>query len=94
MSVAEAARLVSFPRRHHHRRCSRSFRRPGAIQHLAAGVVFAAVAGGVLPDLRDSVGYLVGGFLVGVAVLLGLERIAQKAEASGSVLRSSPVRSP
>lgn len=93
-AVADAARLVSFPLGATVIGAgAASFRRPGvqltsAIQHLAAGVVFAAVAGEVLPDLRDqhSVGFLVGGFAVGVAVLLGLERIAERAEASGSKL--------
>lgn len=93
-AVADAARLVSFPLGATViGAAGASFRRPGvqltsAIQHLAAGVVFGAVAGEVLPDLRDqhSLGYLVGGFVVGVAAMLVLERFAKKAEASGSKL--------
>jgi ZIP family zinc transporter len=93
-AVADAARLVSFPLGATViGAAGASFRRPGvqltsAIQHLAAGVVFAAVAGEVLPDLRDqhSIGFLIGGFIAGVAVLLGLEKVAQRAEASGSTI--------
>lgn len=62
-------------------------RRPGprvtsAVQHFAAGVVFAAVAGEVLPDLRNqhSLGPLVAGFVAGVAVLLVIDGFARRAE--------------
>ncbi len=54
------------------------------IQHFAAGVVFAAAAGEVLPDLRRQ-GHLpavVVGFTAGVLVLLGLQQLEQRA-ASG-----------
>jgi len=46
------------------------------VQHLAAGVVMAAVAGEVLPDLteRGSVGLVVAGFAAGVALLVILQR--------------------
>lgn len=55
-----------------------------AVQHLAAGVVFAAVAGEVLPDLRDQhrLGALVAGFVSGVALLLLIETLARRAEDS------------
>ncbi|MEG9529143.1 MAG: transporter, partial [Hyphomicrobiales bacterium] len=60
--------------------------RPGAvfvsaIQHLAAGVVFAAAAGEILPDLKH-VGSpwatLVGG-AVGVAAMLGVRMLERRA---------------
>ena len=60
--------------------------RPGAvlvsaIQHLAAGVVFAAAAGEILPDLK-TVGSpwatLVGG-AVGVAAMLGVRMLERRA---------------
>lgn len=55
-----------------------------AVQHFAAGVVFAAVAGEVLPDLRDqhSLGPLVAGFIAGVATLLLLDAFERRAEAT------------
>ena len=59
-----------------------AFRRPGpqtvsAIQHFAAGVVFAAAASELLPDLvheRSALGTLIGGAL-GVAVMLGIKSV-------------------
>ena len=64
-------------------------KRPGpqltsGVQHLAAGVVFAAVAGEVLPDLRDQhrLAPLVIGFVAGVLVLLGIDAYARRAEAA------------
>lgn len=64
-----------------------AFRRPGpkltsAVQHFAAGVVFAAVAGEVLPDLRSQ-GRIVAvilGFSAGVAVLLALGAYGRRQE--------------
>ena len=55
------------------------------IQHFAAGVVFAAVAGEVLPDIRDQalVPVLVG-FSLGVVMLLVLRRFAERAEAAAA----------
>jgi len=52
----------------------------GAIQHFAAGVVFAAVAGEVLPDIREQalVPVLIG-FSIGVSVLLVLRNFAERA---------------
>ncbi len=46
----------------------------GFVQHFAAGVVFAAVAGEVLPSLRDqhSLRAVLIGFSIGVAALLYL----------------------
>lgn len=56
------------------------------IQHFAAGVVFAAVAVEVLPDLRAD-GHLVSvviAFAVGVAALLALSRFSEKLEAKNA----------
>jgi ZIP family zinc transporter len=65
-----------------------AFRRPGPvmrshIQHLAAGVVFAVVAVEILPDVvhRQHPWLLVIGFSLGVALMLGLEWFAARAEA-------------
>ena len=52
------------------------------LQHLAAGIVIAAVAGEVLPDLRDRhslVATLIG-FVIGVGCLLALSRLEARAE--------------
>lgn len=64
-----------------------SWRRPGpaftaGVQHLAAGVVFAAAAGEILPDLKHTgspVAVLVGGAL-GVVLMLAIKRIGEKFE--------------
>lgn len=62
-------------------------RRPSAattsiLQHLAAGIVIAAVAGEVLPDLRDrhSLVATLSGFVIGVAALLVLSQIEAKSD--------------
>jgi ZIP family zinc transporter len=64
-----------------------TWRRPGpqlvsAIQHFAAGVVFAALASELLPSLvheRSVLGTMIGGVL-GVAAMLGLKSVADKAK--------------
>jgi zinc transporter, ZIP family len=64
-------------------------RQPGpavtsAIQHLAAGVLFAAVAGEILPDLKHQqspIAVIVGGAL-GVALMLLVKRLGEKAKGS------------
>jgi zinc transporter, ZIP family len=68
-----------------------AFRRPGPvmrshIQHLAAGVVFSVVAVEILPDVvhRQHPWLLVIGFSLGVALMLGLEWFAARAEGHGS----------
>lgn len=57
-------------------------RATSAIQHFAAGVVLAAVAGEVLPDLRERGGYgiTVLGFALGVGLLLFMQRFEPDAE--------------
>lgn len=58
------------------------------VQHLAAGVVLAAVAGEVLPDLRQrgSLGLVVVGFTVAVALFVVLQRFeGGEPDASGTL---------
>ncbi|TGD95217.1 ZIP family metal transporter [Methylobacterium nonmethylotrophicum] len=68
-------------------------RQPGpavtsAIQHLAAGVLFAAVAGEILPDLKHQqspIAVIVGGAL-GVALMLLVKRLGEKAKGSTGLI--------
>lgn len=65
------------------------------VQHFAAGVVFAALAGEVLPDLRDQ-GHLLavlGGFGAGVVLLLALGAYARKAERRAGARRAAATAS-
>jgi ZIP family zinc transporter len=62
-----------------------AFRVPGprvqsSIQHFAAGVVFAAVAGEILPEIthqRDPLDVIIG-FALGVAAMLGVRWLTEK----------------
>lgn len=61
--------------------------RPGpvlvsAVQHFAAGVVFAAAAGEILPDLKHtgSVWAIVLGGRVGIAAMLGVRTLERRLE--------------
>ncbi|WP_081909086.1 ZIP family metal transporter [Deinococcus sp. YIM 77859] len=64
-----------------------SFRRPGErlrsfVQHFAAGVVFAAVAGELLPEItagHQPVGVVIG-FALGVVVMLVIRALAERLE--------------
>ena len=62
-----------------------------AIQHFAAGVVLAALAGEVLPDLRaaGNLAFAAAGFSAGTAVMLALgafgRRIDRKTQVAGSL---------
>lgn len=88
--VGQAAVLVAFPVAAAATGASvAAIRRPGpkvtsAVQHFAAGVVFAAVAGELLPDLREQghVASVVFGFVLGVAGLLGLAAYGRREEAA------------
>lgn len=64
-------------------------RTTSAVQHFAAGVVFAAAAGEVLPELKDEghLGSAVVGFVVGVAVLLLVQQLERRAEQRPAVGR-------
>lgn len=57
-----------------------------AIQHFAAGLVFAVAATELIPDLKADHRALavVVGFALGIAAMLGLQLIDRRAEASGS----------
>lgn len=60
------------------------------MQHVAAGVVFAAVAGEVVPDIaqRHSPTATVVGFAFGTAVVLGLRQLRNRADATGDTTPS------
>ncbi|MFC6864412.1 hypothetical protein ACFQGE_13205 [Halomicroarcula sp. GCM10025817] len=65
------------------------FRSPGEygksyIQHFAAGVVFAAVAAKLLPDVHDRAPvWVVVGFAVGIATMLTVHQLSRYIEKSG-----------
>lgn len=65
-----------------------------AIQHFAAGVVFAALAVEVLPDVvhRDAPFAAAAGFAAGVALMLGLRTLARRLE--GDKAEGEPRESP
>lgn len=79
-AVAQAALLVSFPVAAGAIGSTvAAVRRPGprlvsGTQHFAAGVVVAALAGELLPDLRHegNLGWATAGFTAGVALVLSL----------------------
>lgn len=89
-AVAQAAALVAFPVAAAAVGATvATFRRPGpqvtsGVQHFAAGVVLAAVAGELLPELRREgrLGAVVAGFGVGVAVLLALGAVSRRQESA------------
>ena len=68
-----------------------AFRPPGArlqsiIQHFAAGVVFAAVAGELLPELMHEAAALptIVGFALGVGLMLGVKRLTERGPSEAS----------
>jgi ZIP family zinc transporter len=101
--VGQAAFLVSFPvAASAIGACTAALRPPGprvvsAIQHFAAGVVIAALAGEVLPDLRSegNLGWAATGFVCGVTLVLGLaaygRRIDSRDRSSGASVRRLPL---
>ena len=73
-----------------------TWKRPGprlmsGVQHFAAGVVIAALVGEVLPDLRNegNLTWAVGGFIVGVAVMLSLGAFERRQQARQETRNSS-----
>lgn len=94
-TVAQAALLVSFPFAAGAIGATvAAVRRPGprlvsGIQHFAAGVVIAALAGELLPELRHegNLGWAAAGFTAGVALILSLA-------AYGRRLDGRPVNEP
>ena len=86
--VGQAALLVSFPVAAGAVGSTvAAVRRPGTrvvsgIQHFAAGVVIAALAGELLPDLRHegNLGWAAAGFTTGVALVLALAAYGRRLE--------------
>ena len=86
--VARAAVLVAFPvAAAAGGSVVAAVRRPGprlvaGVQHFAAGVVIAALVGEVMPDLRKEgqLAWAVGGFSVGVALMLALGALSRRLE--------------
>ena len=70
-----------------------AFRRPGpnaisAVQHFAAGVVFAAAAGELLPDLmhrKSAVATIVGG-AVGIVVMLSVKAVGERVKGAFALI--------
>jgi ZIP family zinc transporter len=87
-AIAQASLLVSFPVAAAIIGSVVSVLRPpgpkltSAVQHFAAGVVLAALAGEILPDLRHegNLGWAVAGFTGGTAVMLALGALGRKLE--------------
>jgi len=76
-----------------------AFRPPGPsvqsyLQHFAAGVVFAAAAGEVLPEImhEHSTFALIIGFGLGVAAMLGIKQLTEKLEQRGGSTTEQPTR--
>lgn len=66
-----------------------------AIQHFAAGVVFAAIATEIVPDVMHGGAprAALAGFAIGVALMFGLRAVAERLEAAGAGSRA-PSRAP
>ena len=65
-----------------------------AVQHFAAGVVIAALAGEVLPELRSegNLGWAVAGFVGGVTLVLGLAAYGRRVDAAAATTaRALPI---
>lgn len=100
--VGQAAFLVSFPVAASVIGAGIAANRPpgprvvSAIQHFAAGVVIAALAGEVLPDLRaeGQLGWAVSGFVCGVTVVLGLAAYGRRIDGRERVSESITPRLP
>lgn len=61
----------------------------GAVQHLAAGVVFAAAAGELLPDMLHDKGAVLAvliGATIGVAVMLAIRAVSKRAGESAGLI--------
>ena len=64
-----------------------------AVQHFAAGVVFAAIASEIIPDVlhAGTPGTAIAGFLVGVALMFCLKVFANRLEERDSVAAAYPL---
>lgn len=97
-AVAQAAMLVSFPVAAGAIGSTvAAVRRPGprlvsGIQHFAAGVVIAALAGELLPDLRHegNLGWAAAGFTVGVGLVLSLAAYGRRLDGRQEIALRSP----
>ncbi|MEO7909342.1 MAG: transporter [Roseiflexaceae bacterium] len=76
-----------------------AFRPPGPsvqsyLQHFAAGVVFAAAAGEVLPEImhEHSTFALIIGFGLGVVAMLGIKQLTEKLKQRGGGNTEQPTR--
>jgi ZIP family zinc transporter len=60
-------------------------------QHFAAGVVIAALAGELLPDLRHegNLGWAAAGFTAGVALVLGLAAYGRRLDGQRESVQKS-----
>jgi ZIP family zinc transporter len=74
-----------------------AWRKPGKavcsyIQHLAAGIVFAAVGVEILPEVihRGDPFAVVCGFAVGVVAMLAIRALSRRAESSGGSSQETP----
>lgn len=62
-----------------------------SVQHFAAGVVFAAVAGELLPKLQGGAAWVVAiGFVSGTVLVLAVTRLSERAGAVGEGKAESP----
>ncbi|TAK23844.1 MAG: transporter [Myxococcaceae bacterium] len=68
-------------------------RQQGALQHFAAGVVFAALGGEVLPDVmhRHAPAATVVGFVLGVAAMFGMRHWGERLESAPGRKTGLPV---
>ncbi|MCP1546737.1 ZIP family metal transporter [Methylorubrum extorquens] len=64
-----------------------------AIQHFAAGVVFAAIATEIVPDVMHGGApqAALAGFAIGVALMFGLRAVAERLEAAGGERSTYPL---
>lgn len=96
-AVAQATLLVSFPVAAGAVGSTvAALHRPGprlvsGIQHFAAGVVIAALAGELLPDLRDegNPGWAAAGFTAGVTLVLALTAYGRRLDRQAESARTS-----
>lgn len=64
-----------------------------AVQHLAAGVVFAAIATEIVPDVMhgEAPRAAIAGFLFGVALMFALRAVAERLETTGGERSAYPL---
>jgi zinc transporter, ZIP family len=64
-----------------------------AVQHFAAGVVFAAISTEIVPDVMhgDAPRAALAGFAIGVVLMFGLRAVAERVEAAGAGRSAYPL---